>query len=151
MKRTCFLIFMAFFLSIAVHGQKMEMVHLDSKNSKTNLYLIIYPPDLPWSGFMFLIPGMGESPEDVLLHTPIMLFTEPDINWWINERNYDLSYSNSYDCAAMINELKLLGNDEAILILTENIRYRKPDNRKHPHSWSIADPTELSNWLLSRK
>jgi len=86
-----------------------------------------------------------------LIKMPVMLITEPDIQWWSQQRGYDYSYINAADQAAMINELQRLGNTRAILITTTNKGYRKPDNKRHPHSWSIADPAELVNWLLSQQ
>jgi hypothetical protein len=86
-----------------------------------------------------------------LIKTPIMFITEPDIQWWLAERGYDYSYLNVTDQAAMINELQKLGNNKAILITTTNKGYRKPANKRHPHSWSIVNSMELMNWLLSQK
>jgi hypothetical protein len=83
-----------------------------------------------------------------LIKTPIMLISEPDIQWWLNERGYDLSYTNLADNVAMINELQQLGNDKAVLVTTTNKGYRKPNNMRHPHSWSIAEPTAVVEWLL---
>ncbi len=85
-----------------------------------------------------------------LIKTPIMLISEPDIQWWLNQRGYDYSYINVTDGAAMINELNWLGNDKAILVTTTNQGYRKPGNTRHPHSWSIAHPVKVVNWLLSQ-
>jgi hypothetical protein len=85
-----------------------------------------------------------------LLTIPIRLYSEPDINWWLSQRGNDYSSMNAFDCAAMINELNRLGNTKASLIVTENKGYRKPDNIRHPHSWSIAEPNELVKWLLDR-
>ena len=51
----------------------------------------------------------------------------------------------------MINELNRLGNQNAELITTQKKGYRKPDNKRHPHSWSIVDNDELINWLLNQK
>lgn len=86
-----------------------------------------------------------------LINIPIRLYTEPDINWWLNERNADLTNMNATECSAMINELKRLGNNNAELIITENKGYRKPNNNRHPHSWSIVDNLELINWLIKQK
>ncbi len=86
-----------------------------------------------------------------LIKTPIMLITEPDIQWWLSQRGYDYSYINVTDHAAMINELQKLGNSKAILLTTNNKGFRKPGNKRHPHSWSIADPVELTKWLLLQK
>ena len=86
-----------------------------------------------------------------LIKTPIMIISEPDIQWWLSQRSYDYSYINITDQAAMINELQKLGNDKAILITTTNKGYRKPTNMRHPHSWSIADPDQTIKWLQSQK
>ncbi|WP_346318036.1 hypothetical protein [Chitinophaga sp. YIM B06452] len=84
-----------------------------------------------------------------LVNTPLMLITEPDIQWWLSQRGYDYSYINVTDHAAMINELQRLGNKNAVLVTTENKGFRKPDNKRHPHSWSIVDPEQLVKWLMS--
>ncbi|HEX2536264.1 MAG TPA: hypothetical protein VHK69_21130 [Chitinophagaceae bacterium] len=85
-----------------------------------------------------------------LVHTPLMLITEPDIQWWLTNRGYDFSYLNVTDHAAMINELQRLGNKKAVLVTTHNKGYRQPGNLKHPHSWSIADPEQVLSWLLAQ-
>lgn len=38
-----------------------------------------------------------------LSKTPIMIISEPDIQWWLSQRGYDYSYINVTDHAAMIN------------------------------------------------
>ena len=85
-----------------------------------------------------------------LIETPIMIISEPDIQWWLKERGYDYSYNNITDHAAMINELQRLGNNKAVLVTTTDKGYRKPNNMKHPHSWSIADPEQIIKWLQSQ-
>ncbi|MFL5742607.1 MAG: hypothetical protein ACJ75B_20460 [Flavisolibacter sp.] len=86
-----------------------------------------------------------------LINTPIMIISEPDIHWWLSQRGYDYSYINIIDQAAMINELQKLGNSKAVLVTTANKGYRKPQNIRHPHSWSIADPEQTIKWLQSQK
>lgn len=86
-----------------------------------------------------------------LIKTPIMIISEPDIQWWLSQRGYDYSYINITDQAAMINELQKLGNDKAILITTIDKGYRKLNNTRHPHSWSIADPEQTIKWLQSQE
>lgn len=85
-----------------------------------------------------------------LIKTPIMLISEPDIQWWLKERGYDQSYNNTTDHTAMINELQKLGNNNAVLVTTTDKGFRKPNNLKHPHSWSIADPDQVIKWLQSQ-
>lgn len=85
-----------------------------------------------------------------LINTPLRIYTEPDVSWWLKERSADLSSMNATTCSAMINELNRLGNQKAELIITHNKGYRKPDQKRHPHSWSIVDNDELINWLLKQ-
>jgi hypothetical protein len=84
-----------------------------------------------------------------LKNTPIKYYTEPEINWKMKEYNGDFSNQNALDGSCMINELILLGNTNAHLVITQDKGYRKPNNRKQPHSWSIVDNPELLMWLLS--
>ncbi|RQO30213.1 alpha/beta hydrolase [Taibaiella sp. KBW10] len=85
-----------------------------------------------------------------LVNTPLRIYCEPDIQWWMQERSFDLSNMNVTDAAAMINELNRLGNKKASLILTQDKGFRNPDKKKHPHSWSIVDNQDLINWLLAQ-
>lgn len=84
-----------------------------------------------------------------LVGTPIMIVTEPAIDWWLEERGYDCSYNNITDQSAMINELRKLGNTSAVLVTTSDKGYR-PDGTRHPSSWSIADPETVIRWLRSQ-
>ena len=86
-----------------------------------------------------------------LIKIPIRIYTEPDINWWLKERGADVTSMNVTDCSAMINELNQLGNNNAFLITTQNKGYRKPDKKRHPHSWSIVDNDELIKWLMKQQ
>jgi hypothetical protein len=86
-----------------------------------------------------------------LLKIPLRIYTEPDIQWWLKERAADFTSMNAAEGSAMINELQRLGNEKAALLTTQNKGYRKPDNRRHPHSWSIVDNDELINWLLKQE
>lgn len=83
-----------------------------------------------------------------IITIPLRIYTEPDINWWLKERGEDFTSMNATECSAMINELNRLGNHKSQLITTQNKGYRKPDNSRHPHSWSIVDTNELIKWLL---
>ncbi len=87
----------------------------------------------------------------LLVNTPVMILSEPDIQWWLTNRGYDYSYINISDHAAMISELQRLGNKKAVLVTTTEKGYRKPDNRRHPHSWSIAEPVALVKWLITQQ
>ncbi len=82
---------------------------------------------------------------------PLRIYTEPDIAWWMKERRADFTSMNSTECSALINELNRLGNNHATLITTQHKGFRKPENIRHPHSWSIVDNDELIKWLLTQK
>lgn len=85
-----------------------------------------------------------------LINTPLMLISEPDIQWWMSQRGYDYEFINIRDQAAMVNELQKLGNAKAILVTTIGKGFREPGHTRHPHSWSIADPEAVIKWLLSQ-
>ena len=80
-----------------------------------------------------------------------MLISEPDIMWQMEERNRSMYDLNTLDCSMLINALRLMGNKNAKLILTNNKGYRKNNGNKNPHSWSIADAEETVGWLINFK
>ncbi len=82
-----------------------------------------------------------------LVNLPIRFYTEPDVAWWMKD-GVDYSGMNAFDLAAVTNELRSMGNSEVELIATMNRGYRKPGNKKNPHSWSIVEPKDLVRWLL---
>ncbi|MEZ5172266.1 MAG: alpha/beta hydrolase [Bacteroidia bacterium] len=82
-----------------------------------------------------------------LIHVPLRLYSEPDIEWWMSERGLDYYSLNGLDCAALVNELNLLEAEQAKLIISTNKGYREPGHKRHPHSWSIADADDLVQWL----
>ncbi len=87
-----------------------------------------------------------------IVNIPIRYYTEPELNWKMKELgSTDYSDINGLDGSCMINELILLGNKKAELILTKDKGYRRPDHRKQPHSWSIIDEEELIKWLQELK
>jgi hypothetical protein len=52
-------------------AQKIETVYLDSQDSTSNLYTIVYPSTLPWKGYAILIPGMFQKAKDVLTQSDL--------------------------------------------------------------------------------
>jgi len=86
-----------------------------------------------------------------IVKVPLKIYSEPDVKWWLKENEEDFTGMNVTECSAMINELNRLGNSKAELIITQNKGYRKPENTRHPHSWSIVENNELIEWLLKQK
>jgi hypothetical protein len=74
-------------------------------------------------------------------------YTEPDVNWWIENRGRDYYGMNAIDLAALVNQLKILGSKKAELITTIGKGFRE-DGSRHPHSWSIVDEKELVEWFV---
>lgn len=81
-----------------------------------------------------------------LYNIPVNMIHEIDIMWLIKERCRDLSDANAVMSSKFINFLIGLGNNEATITLTSNKGYRA-DGRRHPHSWSIAEPIPTLDWL----
>ena len=50
---------------------KIEKVFFDKSDTTKNCYTIIYPPKLPWTGYLCLMPGFGETAERVLQQTDL--------------------------------------------------------------------------------
>lgn len=78
---------------------------------------------------------------------PVRIYCDPDIDWQLRERRMDYYDMNAVDQTAMINQLLLLGNEEAEFINSLGKGYRL-DGRRHPHSWSLVDPEECIEWIL---
>lgn len=85
-----------------------------------------------------------------LVNCPLLLISEPDILWQMEERNRSMYDLNTLDCSLAINSLRLLGNSKAKLVLTSNKGYRKLTGKRNPHSWSIMDTEETLKWLLEQ-
>jgi hypothetical protein len=81
-----------------------------------------------------------------LKNTPIRIYADVDINWHLKERHTDLYNINALDQTAMINQLKIAGNQDAEFINALGKGYRA-NGVRHPHSWSIVDPVELMDWM----
>jgi hypothetical protein len=81
-----------------------------------------------------------------LKNIPILSFHELDL-MWSAEKCRDIRDANISSVSPMINSLQQSGNKNAIIILTQNKGYRS-DGRKHPRSWSIADPNLVLKWMM---
>jgi hypothetical protein len=84
-----------------------------------------------------------------LLNIPIIIYTEPGVEWQLKNRHRDLYDLNCSDISAMINLLQLQGNKSADLIVTHDKGVR-PGGMKHPHSWSIMDSRKCMTWILKQ-
>ena len=84
-----------------------------------------------------------------LINMPLLIYTEPAIEWQIKNRHRDLYDLNCTDISAMINLLQMQGNKNADIVVTHDKGVRL-DGRKHPHSWSIMDSKQCLDWILKQ-
>lgn len=84
-----------------------------------------------------------------LKSTPVLLYTEPDVLWQMQNRHRDYYDMNCVDIAAMINLLQLQGNKNAKLVVTHN-KGKRLNGMQHPHSWSIMDSQQCLTWILKQ-
>lgn len=77
---------------------------------------------------------------------PVRTYAEPDVNWHIEHRRRSYYSMNVTDMAALVTDLRTMGNDEAEFIATHNQRTNPEEN---PHSWSIVDEPDLMRWFAS--
>jgi hypothetical protein len=82
----------------------------------------------------------------LLTNVPIRLYTEPDVVWMIENIGRDYYTMNAVDQAALVLQLRALGNTKAELITTTGKGFRPPGTR-NPHSWTIVDEPELADWI----
>ena len=52
-------------------GQKLETTYMDPKDSSLNMYVAVIPEGVPLKAFMFLLPGLGGTAQDVLQQTEL--------------------------------------------------------------------------------
>ena len=74
-------------------------------------------------------------------------YTEPDVNWWIENRGRDYYGMNAIDLAGLVNQLRILGSKKTELIITTGKGIRE-DGSRHPHTWNIVDEKELVEWFV---
>ena len=82
----------------------------------------------------------------LLKNVPLRLYTEPDVVWMIENVGRDYYTMNAVDQAALVLQLRALGNTKADLIITSGKGFRPPGTR-NPHSWTIVDEPDLANWI----
>lgn len=84
-----------------------------------------------------------------LINVPIRIYTEPGVEWQLENRHRDLYDLNCTNISAMINLLQLNGNKNAEIITTFN-KGKRLNGTKHPHSWSIMNSQNTMDWILKQ-
>jgi hypothetical protein len=94
----------------------------------------------------FLASEKDGGNAQLLKNVPIRLYTEPDVAWWMENYGCDYYTINAIDQAALVLQLRALGNKNADLIITSGKGFRPPGKR-NPHSWTIVDEPDLADWI----
>ncbi len=77
----------------------------------------------------------------------IRMHSDLNIDFLINQRKRDLYDWNGTDIVAFVNQLKINGNKQADVIISQN-KGKRMDGSANPHSWSIIDSDTTINWIL---
>ncbi|MGB1004499.1 MAG: hypothetical protein ACPGVC_09725, partial [Salibacteraceae bacterium] len=84
-----------------------------------------------------------------LKKSSVLMFHEPDIDWWSNERGASYFDMNSFDIAGMYVYLLAQNHMDIELITTSGLGFDRNGNR-NCHSWTIVDEKYLINWMVTR-
>ena len=82
-----------------------------------------------------------------LIDVPVRIYSDPDVVWQLINKERDFYHMNAPDQSAMIRFLMLNGNKNAAFIQALGKGYRV-DGTRHPHSWSIVNPSDCIKWIL---
>jgi hypothetical protein len=80
---------------------------------------------------------------------PVRLYSDPDIDWYLRKTNTAIEWTNTADATAFVNELRLLGNNQAEYVSCLG-KGRSADGQRHPHSFSMLDVGEFLQWARGR-
>lgn len=84
--------------------------------------------------------------ERYLADVAVRVYHDVDVGWLIRERGRTLYESNAAAASALVVALRRAGHPRADFAQATGEGYRS-DGRRHPHSWSIAEPSALLDWL----
>ncbi len=79
----------------------------------------------------------------------IRLYTEPNIQWWQENRQNDYEDMNAYYIKNLSDELIQKYGRNVKYIATKNRGYRA-NGKQHPHSWAIVEIDDLLKWILAK-
>ncbi|MEM6318456.1 MAG: hypothetical protein AAF960_12360 [Bacteroidota bacterium] len=132
------------FSSISVQESTRTIQQFDSTFGRPTDSLSNYEQ---YSPFVFQTNHLDNLAD--LEDTKIRFYTEPDIEWWKNNRQNDYKDMNAFYIKALANRLVEKFGQKVEYIETNNKGYR-PNGQRHPHSWSIVDVDHLLKWILNK-
>ncbi|PIB36979.1 hypothetical protein BFP72_16995 [Reichenbachiella sp. 5M10] len=85
-----------------------------------------------------------------LRKTQVRFYTEPDIEWWRENRKNEPEDLNAYSIKQLADRMMAESKRANVeLITTENAGFRA-NGERHPHAWSIVEVDELLSWVLKQ-
>ena len=84
-----------------------------------------------------------------LTQLKIRLYTEPDIEWWQQNRQNNYEDMNACYIKSLADELTKKYGEQVEYIATKNKGYRA-NGQRHPHSWAIVEIADLLKWILAK-
>ncbi|MBK7939120.1 MAG: alpha/beta fold hydrolase [Lewinellaceae bacterium] len=81
-----------------------------------------------------------------LKNVPLRLYSDPDVLWYILERNMPMEWTNTADLSACIVLLRRLGNQNAGYVPCLGKGWL-PNGKRHPHAFSMLDAGEFVGWV----
>ncbi|MFT5513002.1 MAG: hypothetical protein ACI8SE_001402, partial [Bacteroidia bacterium] len=126
---------------MAAEAELMREVFKDKMGDPKNNWIQFYETSV--FTFTHFVGGNASYYMDV----PILLFHEPDLEWWWNERGARYSDINSIDIDRFQRYLVKNGKDDITVVKTSGKGFDKYGNRKC-HSWSIINEDQWIDWIL---
>jgi hypothetical protein len=97
----------------------------------------------------FLNDAKDSLNEKYLAHIAVRTYHDVNPAWYIQNRQRSIYETNMLDGSELINRLVVLGNTQAEFIASK-IPGRRSNGQFHPHSWNIADETDLVQWIKEK-
>ena len=90
-------------------------------------------------------PGNEQWLKEVAVRT----YHDIDVNWFIKNRRRSMFETNAPYASEFITQLVAEGSTQAEFV-SSKIEGRRPDGTRHPHSWNIAEETDLVQWIKEK-
>jgi hypothetical protein len=98
------------------------------------------------SPFEIDLPQPGN--EQWLKNIAVRTYHDVDVNWFIKNRRRSLYQTNALVASEFITQLIAEGSTQAEFVQSKT-EGRRSDGTRHPHSWNIAEETDLVQWVKS--
>ena len=90
-------------------------------------------------------PGNEQWLKDVAVRT----YHDVDVNWFIKNRRRSLFQTNALYASEYITQLISEGSTQAEFV-SSKIEGRRSNGDRHPHSWNIAEESDLVQWVKDK-